>query len=99
MRKKRWQFKTDNKLRGAFGETDYDKKIVRINKRRHAKNQPVRHLTKNKDGSENMLVTALHEINHVKHPKMGERGVEKLARAMKSRMSKKQKNRIYSKFR
>lgn len=87
--------KKDNKLRGAYGETDFEKKTIRINKAKHKK--AAKRITPNRDGSENMLTTILHEGMHVKHPNASERSVEKLARAMKTRLSTKQKNRIYAK--
>lgn len=92
-----FKVKTDNKLRGAFGETDLDKKVIRINKKRHRANAPVKHLTPNKDGSENLLTTIVHEGIHAKQPNKKENSVEKLARAMVSRMSPKQKSRYYAK--
>lgn len=93
-----FQVKKDNSLRGAYGETDFDKKTIRINKKKHkATNKNTKRITPNKDGSENLLNTILHEAMHVKHPKLGERAVEKLARAMKTRMSPTQKQRLYSK--
>lgn len=92
-----FHFKVDNKLRGAFGETDFSKKVVRINKKKHRKGADVKHLTPNKDGSENLLTTIVHEQTHINHPQMGERKVEKLARAMKRKMSPKQKARMYAK--
>ena len=91
-----FKVKNDAKLRGAYGETDFDKKTIRINKAKHKK-KGVKRITPNKDGSENMAMTILHEAMHAKHPKKGEKAVENLARAMKSRMSPKQKKRLYSK--
>lgn len=92
-----WTFKNSNKLRGAYGETDYDKKLVRVNKRRH-KSKTAKRITPNKDGSENLLTTIAHEMVHVNHPRRTEKSTEKLARAMVSKMGKKQKGRLYSKF-
>lgn len=88
---KGWKMKRA-KVRGAFGETDYDKKVVKINKKRHEKGS----MARNPDGTENLLTTILHEINHVRYPKKSEKGVEKLAVAMKSRMSDKQKAKYYA---
>ena len=94
---KGWKIRKDNKLRGAFGEADFNKRVIRINKKKHRKNANVKHMVRNRDGSENLAVTIQHEINHVRHPKMGERSVEKLARAMVSKMGPKQKQHLYSK--
>lgn len=88
---KGWKMKR-GKVRGAFGETDYDRKVIKINKKAHKTGT----MTRNPDGSESLLTTILHEVNHVRHPKKGERGVEKLARAMKSRMGPRQKAKYYA---
>ena len=92
-----WKYKTTNK-RGAFGETDFEKKTITINKKRH-KSKNVRKLTPNKDGSENLLTTIAHEFAHKNHPKINsEKKIEKLARAMVSKMSPKRKAKLYRKF-
>lgn len=88
----------DNRLRGAFGETDLSKRTIRINKKKHSRTAQVKHLTPNKDGSENILTTLVHEGIHAKNPKKKEGPVEKLARAMVSKMSTKTKARYYSKL-
>lgn len=93
----KWQFKK-GKLRGAFGETDYENKVIKIDKSKHRKGAKVKHLTKNKDGSENMLTTMAHELMHKAHPKMTEKQVEKLARKRVATMGKKAKAKIYAKF-
>lgn len=91
-----YKFKT-GKVRGGYGETDLKNKVIKIDKSKH-KRKGTKRITPNKDGSENMLTTIVHEMTHKRHPKMGEEKVEKLARAMKSRMGTKQKQRLYSKF-
>lgn len=94
---KGWRIKKDDRLRGAYGETNYDKKLIRINKKKHrSTNTKLKRYTPNKDGSENLLMTIVHEVNHVVHPNMKERGIEKLAKAMKARMSDKQKAKYYN---
>lgn len=87
-----WKIKKDNTLRGAYGETDFDKKLIRINKKRHKKGET----NKNADGSENLLDTIVHEKLHATHPNMHEKTVRKLARAMSSKMGKKQKAAHYA---
>lgn len=91
----KWQYKNDPKLK-AYGETDYDKRTIRINKQRHKKK--FKRTNPNKDGSENLLDTIIHEDLHRKHPNMREKNVKKLAKAMKSKMSKKQKAKHYAKL-
>lgn len=96
--KKGWKYVVNNKLRGAYGQIDYAKKKIEINKKKHRKGSDAKRITPNKDGSEKMLMTMQHELVHKSHPKKGEKGVEKLARAMVSKMSPKKKAKIYSKF-
>lgn len=90
---KGWKFKTDNKLRGAYGETDFDKKTIRVNKTKHK--------AASKDYAKQdstLLNTIVHEHLHAQHPKMHEDSVRKLARAMASKMPLKQKSKMYKKF-
>ncbi len=80
-------YKTDNKLKGSYGETDLDNKVVKVNKRLHKK-----------DG-ESLLDTIVHERMHLKHPKMHERTVRKLTPKKVKTLSKKARKNLYAKFR
>ena len=91
-----WKYKIDNKMRGAFGETDYDKKVIRVNKKRH-KSKSVLKISKKKDGNEHLGKTIYHEELHRKHPKMYEKTVRKKEKDF-DKLSKKQKKKLYSKF-
>lgn len=92
-----WKFKTDNKMRGAYGETDYDKKTIRVNKKRH-KSAKAQRINKNAQGKESIIDTIVHEKLHAKHPKMHEKTVRTLAKAMVARMPAKQKAKHYQLF-
>lgn len=84
---KKWKKVIDNKMRGAYGETDFDKKLIRINKKRHAKGKVHDKRTKkNKNGSASMIDTIVHEEMHMKHPKMHEKTVRKLTPKVVKRM-------------
>lgn len=90
-----WKFKKDNKLRGAFGETDFEKKTVRINKKMHKTARKTgKYDVPKKDST--LLNTIVHEKLHTQHPKMTEKSVRKLARAMAGRMTPKQKAKHYN---
>lgn len=91
---KKWKFLTDNKMKGAYGETDFDKKVVRINKKRHKK-APSDGISK-KDNT--IINTIVHEDLHVKHPKMKEKVVRKKASKKVSKMGTKAKKKMYSKL-
>lgn len=91
--KKKWKYKIDNKLRGAFGETDLDNKVIRVNAKKHKKkgyNIP------KKDNS--VINTMVHEDLHKKHPRMTEKMVRKLTRTKLATMGPAQKARLRSKF-
>lgn len=91
---KGFKVKKDSSLRGAYGETDFEKRVVRINKKKH-KSTKEKRITPNKDGSENMATTIQHELLHVKYPRKNEKAIEKLARAMVGKKSPKQKAKLY----
>ena len=93
---KTWKI-INKKLRGAYGETDYKKMTIAIDKKRHT-SKNVERITPNNDGTENMAITLRHEILHAQHPKWGEVRVEKAARMWYDKATKKQKNKIYSKM-
>jgi len=92
----KWKRKVDNKLRGAFGETDFDKKVIRINKKRHISSKAWSSTPKRDRTLKN---TILHEEIHAKHPRMLEKTVRKLARREAASISKKKMNKLYSRYR
>ena len=77
----------DNKMHG-YGETDLEKKKIRINKSKK----------KNKEKGE-ILDTIVHEVHHVNHPKMHEKNIRKLSKKSIKHMTRKQKQKKYSLFR
>ena len=92
---KDYTIKVDNKLRGAYGETDTTKRVIRINKKMH-KRKNDSSVKKNPDGSVNLLDTIVHEKMHAEHPKMHEKTVRKETRNKIASMSPKAKKRIYN---
>lgn len=93
-----FKFVVDNKMRGAFGETNFNTKVVRINKKMHrkAKKTKGRYGISKKDCT--LINTIVHEQMHIDHPKMHERTVEKRSRAKAARMGKRAKQRMYNKL-
>lgn len=83
---KKYKRKVDNKMR-SYGDTDYEKKVVRVNKSKK----------KNKRPGE-VLDTIVHEKMHVRHPKMHEKTVVKRTRKVVKTMSKKEKAKHYKLF-
>ncbi len=91
--KKIWQH-VFRKVKGAFGDTDYDKKVIRVDKGKHKKKSL--YGVPKKDSS--MINTMVHEEMHKNHPKMTEKAVRKNTRKKVKKMSKKLKAKIYSKY-
>ncbi len=96
-RKKNWVVKRDNKLRGAFGETDFDKKVIRINVKRH-KSKSVAKIQKKSNGDEHLGKTIYHEELHRKNPKWTEKKVRKQEKIGWDKLTPKQKAKYYSKI-
>lgn len=94
---KKYKYQVDNNLRGAYGETDLDNKVIKINKKRH-KSKQVEKISKKSDGTEHLGKTILHETLHAKHPKMTEKEVRKREKKF-TKLSKKTKAKLYAKVR
>lgn len=78
----------DNKLKGALGETDFARRLIRINVKK-AKRQ----------GRGEVLKTMVHEELHMKHPNMKEKNVEaKMQRDVK-KLPKTMREAVYSHYR
>lgn len=73
----------------AYGETDFDRGIIRINKKKAQKSR--------KRGVRGELIdTIVHEELHVMHPNKGERKIIKLTKKALKNMSDKTKQKFYS---
>ena len=81
---KKWKRKVDNRMRWQ-GETDTDKKVIKINKKKSKKKTSI-------------IDTIAHEEMHVKHPKMHEKTVYKKTKHKVKSLSRKSKQRLYSKY-
>lgn len=76
----------DNKMK-YFGETDHQKKTIRINKKKSLKS-----------GKGELLDTIAHEEMHAKHPNMKEKTVRRKTAGVVKKMSRKQKSKMYGKY-
>ncbi len=92
------KFKVNNKLRGAFGETDLNTGTITINKKMHAaaKKNPKKYGLSKKETT--ILNTIVHENMHVKHPKMHEKTVRKLTKKKVAHMTPTAKKKAYRPF-
>jgi len=88
--------KINNKLRGAFGQTDIDEGTIVINKARHKNKRATKKYAKKE---RTMINTMVHEEEHMAHPKMTEKSVRKAARKKVARLTPQQKKKIYARYR
>ena len=89
-----WRYITSKNLK-SFGETDYEKRTITINKNRHNNKKA---LKKYPEKDRSIINTIVHEVAHKDHPNMNERNVRKLARKKVASMSRNQKTKLYNKF-
>lgn len=96
---KKWKRKVDNRMH-SYGEVDYNKKLIRVNKKKARKNPLLkRPINKHAHRYPDVLDTIVHEEMHVSHPKRTEKQVRRMTKNKIKRMSPKQKKKHYNKFR
>lgn len=83
------------KKKGIYGETDFEKKTITINKAKHKNIKKDKSIVK---ASRTMIDTMVHEEMHKNHPKMHEKTVRKLTPKKVKRMSKRSKKKLYNKY-
>jgi hypothetical protein len=83
---KGWKWVVDDRMRD-YGETDYERRIVRINCALHRKHRV------------SLLDTLLHEELHVQYPFLSERMVCELTSAGLRRLTARDKARLYARLR
>lgn len=95
---KAYKLKTDNKMRN-YGDIDYKKKIIRVNKKLSKKDPSHKRPVKKYASKYPEVADSIyHELDHAQYPKKNEKQVYKdTSKAMK-RMSSKQKAKLYKKF-
>lgn len=83
-----------------YGETDTNKKTIKINKNL-SKKKPThkRPITKKAHKYPEVADTIYHEIYHSKHPKATEKTTYKKTRFAMKKLGKKAKQKLYAKFR
>lgn len=96
--KKMYKRKVDNKMR-SYGDTDLEKKVMRVNKKMSKKN-PMHKRKLNKHASKypEVLDSIVHETTHAKKPKMLEKNVRKHTKRIIKKMNKRQKRSYYNLF-
>jgi len=81
-----WKWVVDNRMRD-YGETDYERRVVRINRVLHRKHRV------------SLLDTLLHEELHVQYPFLSERMVCELTAVRLPHLAARDKARLYAKVR
>jgi len=81
-----WKWVVDDRMRD-YGETDYERRIVRINCELHRKHRA------------SLLDTLLHEELHVQYPFLSERMVCELTSASLTCLTARDKARLYARLR
>ncbi len=98
---KKWTYVTRNKG-PIFGQINYDKKEIAINKSQSKRAQKVKKGHQEKFGMSkketSVINTIVHELRHKTHPKEHEKTVRKNAKLTVKRLGKKRKQKLYSKF-
>lgn len=99
MRSKTWTHKTNNKMRDAYGETNFATSTIRINKKK-SKNSPMYKRPVNKGAKKypDILGTIVHEEFHKNHPNATEKETRKAERRAVTTMTPAQKRKAYSRF-
>lgn len=95
---KKYKKVINNKLKGTYGITDFVKKTITINKKRHSGKNHGNGIKKNKNGTASIIDTIVHEMTHAKHPKMSEKMVLKKTAQNLKKMTMQTKKKLYSKF-
>lgn len=83
----------DNKLRGAYAESDLDTGLIRVNKKRHFQ-KDYKRINPTPDGHEDLASTVQHELLHFKHPEAHENTIRKMEKSTMKRMSPKRKKQL-----
>lgn len=87
----------DNKLRGAYGESDFDKNLIRVNVKSHSQKE-FKRINPLPDGNEDLASTVQHELLHFKHKDMKEQNVRKLEKKIVAKMGAGQKAKLRAKI-
>ena len=85
-KKKGKKRKVDNRMR-AFGDTDLETGVIRINKKKNKK-----------AGKGELIDTIVHEEMHLAHPKMHEKTIKRKTKAKVKKLSNKRKRRLYNRY-
>ena len=83
----------------SWGDTNYVKKLIRINKKKSKKNpMHTRPVNKGAQKYPEVLDTIIHEELHATHPKMKHKAIYKKVKRLVKTMSKRQKQRMYNRY-
>lgn len=95
---KRVRIVVDNKLKGAFGETDLDTNVIKINKKKHF-DKSLKMVNPTGDPYKDLASTVNHELLHIKHPKATETAIRKIEKKQAATMTPKRKKQLLATLR
>lgn len=88
----------DNKLKGAYAESDLNTGLIRVNKKRH-KQGGYRRINPTPQGHEDLASTVQHELLHFAKPRAHERTIRKLEKKTMAKASKGHRARLLATLR
>lgn len=95
---KRVRIVVDNKLKGAYAESDLKTGLIRVNKKKHT-DKNLKRINPLPNGNEDLASTVQHELLHFKHPKARERTIRKMEKASVKKMSPGRKKQLLASLR
>ena len=87
----------DNKLKGAYADSDLDTGLVRVNVKKHFQ-KGFKRINPTPEGNENLTSTIYHELLHFKHPKAKEMNIRKMEKSGVKKLSSKSKRKLLAKL-
>lgn len=87
----------DNKLKSAYGESDFDRNLIRVNVKKHS-DPSLKRINPLPDGNEDLASTVQHELLHFRHKKMKEKNIRKLEKKTVAHMGAGQKAKLRAKI-
>jgi hypothetical protein len=83
---RRWRWMVDNRMRD-YGDIDFERRVIRINRERHARDR------------ESLLDTLFHEDLHRLFPYLGERAICGMTKALLPTLSLRYRSWLYARIR
>ena len=83
-------------MKGAYGESDLNTGLIRINKKKHK--QAYKRINPLPNGDEEITSTLTHELLHFKYPNKGEQKIRRLEKKTVAEMTSTEKRKLLAKL-